>query len=369
MEYTYELNNKRGISKEVAAKYPQTSIASEIFSALVNGKSVDRFKAANVDKAVKDFKELGSRAVLGDGMAISEINALLTNVIQAPTMEELKLLSVFGTYQNVGYGDDIKREVYHQAGEAAREQAAGGDVPFAKSWKEEYPVPTFTVSGGYAVNYRDFELGNFDNEGVLLQNVRTEILNKSKLAIINRVYDAIHNASGVKYSIEFDAGLTKAGVDSVLKDMRPFGKLTVIGDYALVSQFNDISGYKGTIDNTTITGISQNILNEIAQNGTVGYYNGAVITDMPNPYDLTKFNAAGTNFEKLAPAGLGFVIPINTQSPIGIWTRGGLTSLTGTNVETGDLETRFDIALGVDVAKGQEYKIGTFYDKSLGGLD
>ena len=122
MEYTYELNNKRTVSKEVQAKYPQTSIASEIFSALVNGKSVDRFKAANVDKAVKDFKELGSRAVHGDGTAISEINALLTNVIQAPTMEELKLLSIFGTYKNVGYGDDIKREVYHQAGEAARER-------------------------------------------------------------------------------------------------------------------------------------------------------------------------------------------------------------------------------------------------------
>lgn len=368
MEFTYELNNKRYDSEEVSRKYPKSAMISEIFSALVNGMSLDKFKGANVDKAVKDFKALGSRAVNGDGMAMSEINALLKNTINMPVLDELKMLSIFGTYKNVGYNDDIKREVYHQAGEAAREQAAAGDVPFGKPWKEEYNVPTFTVSGGYAVNYRDFELGNFDNEGIMLQNVKTEILNKAKLAVILRIYNAIKNATGVTYAMEFDTGLTKAGVDTVIKNVRPLGRPTVVGEYALVSQFNDFAGYKGLIDGTTITGISQKVLDEIAQNGVIGTYNGVVVTDVPNPYDLTKYNADGTNFAKLAPAGLGFVIPTGVDSPIATWTRGGLTSLTGTNVETGDLETRFDIAVACDVAKGQEYKVAPIYDKSLGGL-
>ena len=47
---------------------------------------------------------------------------------ETPILEEIKLLSIFGSYQNVGADETIEREVYNHVGEGSREQAAGGDV-------------------------------------------------------------------------------------------------------------------------------------------------------------------------------------------------------------------------------------------------
>jgi hypothetical protein len=205
-----------------------------------------------------------------------------------------------------------------------------------------------------------------ENEG--MEQVRIDIRNKANRAIVQKIYQAIHDATGVKYAFE-NAGLTKAGVDGVLTKIRRFGRPTVIGDYAILSQFTPWAGYVGTIATNTITGISEAQMNEIAQNGLLGMYNGAVLAEIENPYDETAMNAAGTDFETMLPAGLGFVVPAGAQAPIATYTRGGLTSFTGNNVKNGRIETRFDLEVGCDLAKGQEYKVGMFYDTNVGGLN
>ena len=205
-----------------------------------------------------------------------------------------------------------------------------------------------------------------EHEGLAL--VKTDIRNRAILAIVNRVYNAIKNATGVKYTIEA-AGLTKAGVDGVINNVRRNGKPTVIGDYALISQFTPWAGYVGTVGASTITGISEKAMNEIAQDGILSAYNGTILKEMPNPYNEYEMNEAGDNFKTLLPAGLGFVIPAGVKSPIATYTRGGLTSFTGNNVKNGKIETRFDLEVGCDVAKGQEHRIGTIYDTNIGGLD
>lgn len=208
-----------------------------------------------------------------------------------------------------------------------------------------------------------------ENEG--MAQVQTTIRNKALLAVVKKVYDAIKAATGVKYQFE-GAGLTKAGVDKVLQNVRRNGRPTVIADYALISQFTPWAGYVGSVNNTTITGISEAQMNELAANGALSMYNGALLSEMPNPYDLYKptvtDSANEKNFQTLLPAGLGFVIPQGVNSPIATWTRGGLTSFTGNNVKNGKIETRFDLEVAVDVAKTQEWKIGTIYDNTIGGL-
>ena len=193
------------------------------------------------------------------------------------------------------------------------------------------------------------------------------IRNKAMRAIVLKVYEAIHNATGVKYAFE-NASLTKAGVDGVLTKIRRFGRPTVIGDYAILSQFTPWAGYVGSINSNTITGISEAQMNEIAQNGLLGMYNGAVLAEIENPYDETTLNATGDDFETMLPAGLGFIVPTGAKSPIATYTRGGLTSFTGNNVKNGKIESRFDISVGCDVAKGQEYKIGMFLDSNISSL-
>lgn len=364
---TFEMNNARKDSDIYNGKINSHSPVVEVFAAMANGESLDRF-GKKADVAVNYIKNLGNKADNGDLGAIAELNTIRRFVIEAPVMEEIKLLSIFGTYQHVGYDETVEREIYTHAGERSREQAANGDVVFPVTTKETYTVPTFTVSGGYAVDYRRVALGDMSKENEGLAQVRTDILNNAKLAIVKRVYNAIKDATGVKYMLEV-AGLTKSGVDDVLTKVRRNGRPTVIGDYALISQFTPWAGYVGTINNNTITGISEKAMNDIAQSGTLSMYNGAILAEMENPYNEYKLNAAGDNFETLLPAGLGFVIPTGARSPIAIYSRGGLTSFAGNDVKTGKVLTRFDIEVGCDVAKGREHQIGVIYDTNVGGLD
>lgn len=365
MNTTYELNNLRKDS-DIPGRINKQSPIVEVFSAMVNGEELSKF-GAKADKAVSYIKELGSRADAGDFTAVAELNSLRRFVVEAPIMQELKLLSIFGSYQHVGFDETVEREVWDYAGEPSRIQAAGGDVPYASATKNVYPVPTFTVSGGYSVDYRRISLGDMDKENEGLARVKTDIMNRAIVAIINKVYKALNAATGVKYHAE-GAPMTKTSVDGVLRDIRGFGKPTVLGSYAILSQFTPWAGYVGKIDTNTITGVSEKTMNEIAQNGMLSMYNGAVLAETPNPYDLSRLNADGSNFAKLAPDGLAFVIPAGGNSPIATWSRGGLTSFTGNNVRTGRVETRFDIELAVDVAQGREYQVGTLYDTSIGGL-
>ena len=373
MNTTYELNNIRKDADFTSREISKKSIVSEVFAAMVNGEEVGKCSAAvrhgvaAADKAVKGIMELGSRAENGDYSAIAELNTLRRFVIEAPLMEEMKMLSIFGSYKNVGFDETIEREVYKHVGEKSRVQAANGDVVFPSIIKENYPVPTFTVSGGYAVDYRRVALGDMSKENEGIAQVRIDIRNRAMAAIIEKIYKAIKDANGVKYSFE-GAGLTKTGVDGVLSKIRRFGKPTVIGDYALLSQFTPWAGYVGNVNSNTITGISEKTMNELAQNGLLGMYNGAVLSEMANPYDLTSLNTAGDNFETMMPAGLGFIVPAGGKSPIATWTRGGLTSLTGTNVKTGMHEVRFDVEVGCDLAKGHEYEIAMIHDTNLDDL-
>ena len=363
---TFEMNNAVKDSEIFDNKFNSKSAVAEVFASLVNGESLDKFGAKG-DKAVAYIKELGSRASNGDVSAVAELNTLRRFMIESPVMEEIKLLGIFGTYQSVGFDDTIEREVMNYAGEMSRIQAANGDVVFPTPVKERYPVPTFTVSGGYRVDYRRVANGDMSIENEGLANVRTDILNNAKAAIMKKVYNAVVNATGIKYVFQ-GAGLTKAGADDVLTKVRRNGRPTVFGDYAMISQFTPWAGYVGTIASNTITGISEKAMNEIAQNGALSMYNGAILAEIENPYNEYKLNAAGDNFETLMPQGLALVVPTGTRSPIATYTRGGLTSFSGNEVTTGHILTRFDLEVGCDVAKGQEHKIGLLYDSNLGGL-
>lgn len=373
MNYTYELNNERRDADVLGNKIKKDSIIIEIFSAMVNGEDLSRFSAVKADKAVKYIKELGTKAENGDMLAIAELNTIRRYVIEAPLLEEIKLLNIFGSYEPLGFEDSIERTVYTYAGERSREQAAGGDVVFPVLNEETYPVAPTTISGGYAVDYRRVALGDMTKENDGINLVKRDILNRALLYIVNKVYNAIHSATGVHYDYT-NSTLTKTNMDDLLNKVRRNGRPAVIGDYALLSQFNQWAGYVGSVTPAggtavTIPGISQKAMDELLQNGILSSYNGVALVEMPNPYNEYELTADGSNFKTLLPIGLGFAIPGGVNSPIKTWTRGGLTTFTGNNVKTGKVETRFDLEVACDVAKGQEHKIGTIYDSTLGGLE
>ena len=360
MNYTVEMNSARNDSQFVSGELKAKSPVVEIFSAMASGVDIPSKYGTRADKVVSHIKELGEKANAGDTYAISEINTIRKFVIEPKLMEEIKLLNIFGTYQNIAYGDSIEREVYAHEGEMARMQALSGDVSFPTAVSKKYPVSTVTIGAGYAADYRKIQLGDMSKENEAIEQIRIDIRNKASKYAIDTVYAAIKNATGVKYFAE-TAGINKTTLDDMLTKIRRFGIPSILGDYAVVSQVNNFVPY----DNGNVKGISSDAMDEIRKNAFIRNYGGSIVAEIPNGYDLTTRNADGTNFGTILPQNLMFIIPTGMNSPIKSWTRGGLTSFTGNDVSTGKVLTRYDLEIAVDVAKGQEYKFGLIADTNL----
>lgn len=364
MSYTFELNNERKDANFVSGKVKANSPVVEIFSAMAQGKDLAPY-GKKADVAAKYIMELNAKASNGDLGAMSELNEIRRFAMEPVLMKEIKLLSIYGNYKAIGFNDSCEVEIPEFANIDPKIQAAGQDVTFPVIRKKRIPIATVNISGGYAVDYRKAAVGDMTDENELQDQVRVQIRNKATKYVVETIYNAIKNAKGVKYFAE-DAGLTKTNVDKVITNVRRFGKSTITGDYAFISQFNAFAGYTGTTP--TVNGISQKVMDEIHDTGLMGMYNGSVLSELPNPYDLTTINKDGDNFETILPAGLGYVIPAGGQSPIYTVTRGGLTSFTGTDVTTGQIMSRFDLSVGALVAPNREYEIGLIHDKNLDSL-
>lgn len=366
MSYTFELNNERKDSNFTSGKINGKSAVVEIFSAMTAGRELSPF-GKKADIAAKYIMDLCSKADAGDLSSISELNEIRRFSMEPVLLKEIKLLNIYGNYKPLGYNDSCEVEITYFENLSGNAQAAGQDVKFPVIRKKRVPVATTVVSGGYAVDYRKAAFGDMTDENELQDQVRVQIRNKAAKYVVETVYNAIKNATGVKYAFE-GSGLTKTGSDNVITKVRRFGKPTVSGDYALISQFNGFAGYSGVTP--TVNGISDDVMNEIHNTGLMGMYNGAILSEIPNAYDTTTIVGSGeeANFDTLLPAGLGFVMPAGKSSPIYSISRGGLTSFSGNDVTTGTIMSRFDFEVGALVAPGREYEVGMLHDSTLDSL-
>lgn len=352
MNMILELNNVRKDSNYSGRVTKSNSTIVETFAAMAAGKEVKS------DKSAKEIMAIANRAADGDPIATSELNTIRRFAIEPLMLEEIKLLSLFGNYKPLAFGESIEREVYDYAGDRSRFQAPNGDVVFPALQKHVYPVASVTISGGYEIDYRALGNGNAAKENEGMELVRRDIRNKASLYLVKKVYDAVKNATGVKYWSEA-AGINQTDLDSVVNKVRRFGKTAILGDYSAVSQINNFAGWS----DGTHFGISDAAMEEIRKTGLLGMYKGSTVREIENPYNLTEMKNG--NFVPYLPAGLVYILPANQESPVMSWTRGGLTSMTGNDVATGHLMTRFDLEIAVDVAKGREFQIGLINDTNL----
>lgn len=371
MDITFEMNNVRRDSDiALANDIKRTSPIVEIFSALTDGKDTSKY-GKKTDLVVNRIKELGNGIASGDTRALAELNTIRRYSVEPLLEAEIQNLSVFGDYKALSFDESIEVESWDIIGDKSREQALNADVLFPAIKREKYTVGTKTISGGWVTDYRRLMFGDMSKENEGKNQVRIDIINKMKKAIVDNAYNAIKNATPVKYFFE-GAGLTKSGVDSVLKNVRRLGTgASVIGDYALLQQFTPWAGYNSEYAYNGRYGYTQGIsaedLTDIRKNGILGMYNGNVLVQMSNPYDFSTLNQNGDNFDTRLDAGIAIVVPTGGQygSPIKSWTRGGLTTFSGNDVTTGHILSRFDIEFATDVTKGREFQLGIIADTNL----
>lgn len=356
----YEINMANARADVDTLRVKQNSPVVEVFSALAAGNQPNVADSVK-DKAIATIKELSSKALAGDPVAQSEINSIIRFSIEPKLLEAVKLFSFMGNYKRIGYHEAPMMKTYKYESIDSRFQASSSDVPFAAYSFREYPIGTQTISGGFSVDYRELQSGNFDgNVAEGMNQVQIDMKNKAVYYVTSVLYNALKNAKGVKHFAE-SSGITKTGVDAMLKSMRRYGKVNIAGDYSVVSQFNDFSGYL-TVGANAIPFGADVIADEIRKTGLISYYNGAFVTELPNAINWTKLNTDGTDYDLYLPQGLLFMLPQGVVSPLQVFLRGGMTTMTGDDIVTRQHMTRFDMELGAGVAEGMEDQIGLISD-------
>ncbi len=356
--FEMNMNNTRKDSDlMINTKLNEKSPIVEIFSDVVGGRDTSKY-GKKTDVAMDKIKELGQRSMHGDVMAKAELNTIQRYALEPHLQNLIQLFNFMGTYKEIGYEVQPMVRTYKHESVRSQFQATHGDVPFAVTSWEEYPISTQNISSGYAVDYREIASGNLDKVSEGMEQVKIDMMNKAMYYVIYKLYSGIKNATGVKYFAE-TTGVTKDAVDDILTKVRRFGKPVIMGDYSVVSQLNS-----DAFDIRTGL-VSEAVLEELRKTGLLSYYNGSPVIELPNQYNLTKLTADGTNFETYLPEGLLFFVPQGQVAPLQIFKRGGLTSMTGQDIVTGTELTRFDMEIGADLAKGREYEIGLLSDSNF----
>lgn len=330
----------------------------EICSALFYGVDEGKY-AESKDAVVKKLKDLGQAADNGDWKARSEINTIVKFMIEPKLLESMRIFEFLGNYHQLKYNEQPMVKTYNYEQLGSRIQAANSDVSFAgKNWIE-YPVSTRTISAGMVIDYRELGSGNFG--GSVAQEadqVQVEMNNKSIAYVLTILKNALaNNTKYVKNYSTYVTTPTKAGVDAMIAKIRKMGKVSIFGDYAVLSAICDWNGYK-TVSGTNIPFFTPNQVEEIAKAGLNGFYNGCALVELANPYNYTKPLADKSAFETYFSDEDLYFTAAGVKSPLNIFRRGGITTMSGNDVETGTIKTRFDVEVGADVVKGREFEIG-----------
>ena len=358
-----ELNNVRKSECAVSNEAQMRRVA-EICSALFSGADISKY-GKEADGVVKQLAKLGEGALADDARAKAEINTVVKYIVQPNLLKAMEVFSFLGNYHRIAYNEQPVVKTYNYEGIDARIQASSGDVAFGERVWKEYPITTKTISSGMAINYRDLASGNFDGSmAEEISQVQIDMENKAVAYVLGILYDGIkNNTDNVKFYATYADTPTQTAVDGMINKMRKLGKVNVAGDFSALSVISDWNGYK-TVSDKTIPFFTEGQVNEIAQTGLNGWYKGAALIEIPNPYNLTKPLADNSAFETYYDTDKLFFTVSGATSPFNIFRRGGISTMTGNDVKTGTVITRFDIEVGADLTKGREYEIGLLEKQS-----
>ena len=358
-----ELNNVRKSECAVSNEAQMRRVA-EICSALFSGADISKY-GKEADGVVKQLAKLGEGAMADDARAKAEINTVVKYIVQPNLLKAMEVFSFLGNYHRIAYNEKPVVKTYNYEGIDARIQASSGDVAFGERVWKQYPITTKTISSGMAINYRDLASGNFDGSmAEEISQVQIDMENKAVAYVLGILYDGIkHNTGSVKFYATYADTPTQTAVDGMINKMRKLGKVNVAGDFSALSVISDWNGYK-TVSDKTIPFFTEGQVNEIAQTGLNGWYKGAALIEIPNPYNLTKPLADNSAFETYYDTDKLFFTVSGATSPFNIFRRGGISTMTGNDVKTGTVMTRFDIEIGADLTKGREYEIGLLEKQS-----
>jgi len=347
------------VKNKLSASRPNEDV--EIFTNIVYGKDVSKY-GKKVDTVMENIKLLATAADNGNTQAKAELNAIRTVTIQQPLEKRLAINNAMGNVVKVGYNEELKFEVYQMQGDKSRIQASSGSFVFPTVKKRTGVMDTKTATGGVVVDYRELASGATDGFAYANEQVLTDMTNQMVLSHINALRSAITAATTLK---NYSEGITKTNVESVRKKARRFGtSVTILGDYSAVSKLGEYANF-GVVAAGTEFRFPDFVMEEVMKTGLIKNYKGSIVVEMPNSYNMIDLNTAGDFYAPMLPTTDLWFLPQGAYNALQIGLRGGLTSMTATDINLRAEVTRYDWEFGNYVIKEYLAAIGYIYDSSL----
>lgn len=336
----------------------------EIFCAMCEGKDLSKY-GTDVDKVNTYLKGRAQASINGDLKAQAELNAITTKKIETPLLKRLSIFDFMGEKITVGFNEEVRYRVQNIEGEMSRWQAVNGAFPFATNKWSTRTMDTQNITGGVLTDHREFLSGNYDAIQEMSEQVVTDMTNKVFYKVVETLHNAVKTGKSNGHIVNFEesAGITKASVDSVLKRAKRFGNVTISGDYSVVSQMEDMAGFK--VDTAGGVRFSEAVMEEIRKTGLLKMYKGTPIVEIPNAFNMTQLNDKGDFYETYLPEGLLFFLVTGLMSPLKIGFKGGLQAMSGQDISLRADVTRYDMEVGTVVIPEYLAYIGLVSDTNF----
>ena len=278
--------------------------------------------------------------------------------IQELQSHDLDFLSAVADVKNIGYNDKALFNI-KTGGIKAYIQAKGSTTARSYVTDRQVSVTTQEISARPAINIVDLRAGRI-NIADLIREANQEMTNKKLVMIQGVLNDAIDNYSTPFYGT--GTGIVKSTLDGQINYFRRLGGVTLLGDFAAVSQLSGLTGMAmnaAPSANDAFMQFSPELINEHNANGFIGRYNGCPVLSMVNgyaPHSTTPLLA--TDWIYIIPAGMS-----GDARNLKVVNEGGVNAFESQNIDDLTFEVRLDEWFGAAFVSGilptiGGYKIG-----------
>jgi len=338
---------------------------------LLLANAVDGIKTEKTDIAINTIKELATNVISGSTVekieSYAKLNALLEVTIDPKAQTNLReVVSNYGELHQLNRREAAEIVRYEHELRGGRNQAQSGDVRFGKTVRVNAPVVFETISAGIEVDYRDL----IEDTTMQLQNLIVETLTTIDNKVVAKVSHEL--AEGVKTAstngkVTYYAsgnGVAKATLDEAITQVRRTGNVNIFGDYRMVSQLEDFVGFSAAEYRV----LAEARLLEIDAQGFIGQYRASTVSEIKNALDVyakEDNTIFGKTYKTLLPESDLYIMANGTMAPNHIFTRGGLTTQTGSFIPSGSEMQRWDLEVATYFVEDRAYMMGLIQDTDL----
>lgn len=226
-------------------------------------------------------------------------------------------------------------------------QAKGSTTARSKVSYKQAGLDTISVSARPFVNIVEFQAGR-----VSMADLITQATDRMEAAYLGHIEGVLASAAS-SWSAPFygsGSGIIAATIKAMSQHWMRTGGVTLLGDIRMCQMLANESGFTH----------SEDAKNELMRTGMIGYYYGAKVAQMNNPYgedgvtpqmkiDRFYFLPSGANVE---------------GRPLKVVFEGGIESQDATNIDDRTYEIRLDMDFGAGVFTGVTPQMSVYVDSN-----